>query len=70
MEAELRKRQSVQQSLGYPKADIGCGHQIRSYALDQLCNKVLHANYEAGNTRTMLDDDSNDYISASLKQGL
>jgi protein subunit release factor B len=70
MEAELRKRQSAQQSLGYPKANIGCGHQIRSYALGQLCNKALHTNYEVGNTLTMLDDDLNDYISARLKQGL
>ena len=70
MEAELHKRQSAQQSLGYPKAGIGCRHQISSYALDQLRNKVLHTNYEVGNTLTVLDDDLNDYISAGFKQGL
>ncbi len=69
-EAELRKRQSEQQKLEDSKSDIGWGHQIRSYVLDQSRIKDLRTNYEVGNTQAILDGDLDDFIGASLKQGV
>jgi peptide chain release factor 2 len=69
-EAELRKRQSEQQALEDSKTDIGWGHQIRSYVLDQSRIKDLRTNYEIGNTQAVLDGDLDDFIAASLKQGV
>jgi peptide chain release factor 2 len=69
-EAELRKRQAEQQKLEDSKTDIGWGHQIRSYVLDQSRIKDLRTNYEVGNTQAVLDGDLDDFISASLKQGV
>jgi peptide chain release factor 2 len=69
-ELELRKRQSEQQALEDSKSDIGWGHQIRSYVLDQSRIKDLRTNYEVGNTQAVLDGDLDDFIAASLKQGV
>lgn len=69
-ELELRKRQSEQQVLEDNKSDIGWGHQIRSYVLDQSRIKDLRTNYEVGNTQAVLDGDLDDFIAASLKQGV
>jgi peptide chain release factor 2 len=69
-ELELRKRQAEQQKLEDTKTDIGWGHQIRSYVLDQSRIKDLRTNYEVGNTQAVLDGDLDDFISASLKQGV
>lgn len=69
-EAELRKRQSEQQKLEDSKTDIGWGHQIRSYVLDQSRIKDLRTNYEVGNTQAVLDGDLDGFISESLKQGV
>ena len=69
-EAELRKRQSEQQKLEDSKSDIGWGHQIRSYVLDQSRIKDLRTNHEVGNTQAVLDGDLDDFIGASLKQGV
>ncbi len=69
-ELELRKRQSEQQKLEDSKSDIGWGHQIRSYVLDQSRIKDLRTNYEVGNTQAVLDGDLDDFIQASLKQGV
>ncbi len=69
-EAELRKRQSAQQKLEDSKTDIGWGHQIRSYVLDQSRIKDLRTNYEVGNTQAVLDGDLDGFISESLKQGV
>src|SRR5256886_5323603 len=69
-ELELRKRQAEQQKLEDAKTDIGCGHQIRSYVLDQSRIKDLRTNYEVGNTQAVLDGDLDDFIGASLKQGV
>ena len=69
-ELELRKRQSEQQKLEDSKSDIGWGHQIRSYVLDQSRIKDLRTNYETGNTQGVLDGDLDDFIAASLKQGV
>ncbi len=69
-EAELRKRQSEQQKLEDSKSDIGWGHQIRSYVLDQSRIKDLRTNYEVGNTQAVLDGDLDGFIQASLKQAV
>ena len=69
-EAELRKRQVEQQKLEDSKTDIGWGHQIRSYVLDQSRIKDLRTNVEIGNTQAVLDGDLDVFISASLKQGI
>jgi peptide chain release factor 2 len=69
-ELELRNRQAEQQKLEDTKTDIGWGHQIRSYVLDQSRIKDLRTNYEVGNTQAVLDGDLDDFIAASLKQGV
>ncbi|MCP5277148.1 MAG: peptide chain release factor 2 [Thiobacillus sp.] len=69
-ELELRKRQAEQQKLEDAKSDIGWGHQIRSYVLDQSRIKDLRTNHEVGNTQAVLDGDLDDFIEASLKQGV
>jgi peptide chain release factor 2 len=69
-ELELRKRQAEQQKLEDAKTDIGWGHQIRSYVLDQSRIKDLRTNVERGNTQAVLDGDLDDFIAASLKQGV
>jgi peptide chain release factor 2 len=69
-EHELRKRMSEQQKLEDSKTDVGWGHQIRSYVLDQSRIKDLRTNFETGNTKGVLDGDLDEFISASLKQGV
>ncbi|QEL64981.1 peptide chain release factor 2 [Oryzomicrobium terrae] len=69
-EHELRKRQAEQQKLEDAKSDIGWGHQIRSYVLDQSRIKDLRTNVEVGNTQGVLDGDLDPFIEASLKQGV
>jgi peptide chain release factor 2 len=69
-ELELRKRQAEQQKLEDSKSDIGWGHQIRSYVLDQSRVKDLRTNVETGNTQAVLDGDLDQFIQASLKQGV
>lgn len=69
-EFELRKRQAEQQKLEDAKSDIGWGHQIRSYVLDQSRIKDLRTHHEVGNTQSVLDGDLDDFIAASLKQGV
>lgn len=69
-EAELRKRNAEKQAMEDGKTDIGWGHQIRSYVLDQSRIKDLRTNHEVGNTQGVLDGDLDDFISASLKQGV
>jgi len=69
-ELELRKRREEQQKLEESKTDIGWGHQIRSYVLDQSRIKDLRTHFEVGNTQAVLDGDLEDFIAASLKQGV
>ncbi|MFL6674190.1 MAG: peptide chain release factor 2 [Massilia sp.] len=69
-ELELRKRMSEQQKLEDSKTDVGWGHQIRSYVLDQSRIKDLRTGFETGNTKGVLDGDLDEFISASLKQGV
>ncbi len=69
-ELEIRKQNEKKQLMEDSKTDIGWGHQIRSYVLDQSRIKDLRTNVETGNTQAVLDGDLDDFISASLKQGV
>jgi peptide chain release factor 2 len=67
---EMRKRMEEQQKLEDGKTDVGWGHQIRSYVLDQSRIKDLRTNVEISNTQKVLDGDLDAFIEASLKQGV
>ena len=67
---EMRKRQEAQAKLEEGKTDVGWGHQIRSYVLDQSRIKDLRTGVEISNTQKVLDGDLDSFIAASLKQGL
>ncbi len=69
-EAELRRQNEEKQVMEDSKSDIGWGHQIRSYVLDQSRIKDLRTNCETGNTQSVLDGDLDEFIEASLKQGV
>jgi peptide chain release factor 2 len=69
-ELELRKQNEKKQEAEDAKTDIGWGHQIRSYVLDQSRIKDLRTNVEVGNTQAVLDGDLDQFITASLKQGV
>jgi len=69
-ELELRKRQAERDKLEESKSDIAWGHQIRSYVLDQSRIKDLRTGVEIGNTQAVLDGDLDQFITASLKQGV
>jgi len=69
-ELEMQKRRSEAQAQADSKADIGWGSQIRSYVLDQSRIKDLRTGVETGNTQAVLDGGLNEFIEASLKQGL
>lgn len=67
---ELNKRNAEKQAMEDAKTDIGWGHQIRSYVLDQGRIKDLRTNVEVGNTQGVLDGDLDQFIQVSLKQGV
>jgi peptide chain release factor 2 len=67
---ELRKQQEAQQKLEDTKTDVGWGHQIRSYVLDNSRIKDLRTNFETSATQKVLDGDLDQFIEASLKQGV
>lgn len=67
---EMRQRMSEQQKLEDSKTDVGWGHQIRSYVLDQSRIKDLRTGVEISNTQKVLDGDLDALIEASLKQGV
>ncbi len=69
-EHEMHKQREQQQKLEDSKTDVGWGHQIRSYVLDQSRIKDLRTNVEISNTQKVLDGDLDAFIEASLKQGL
>lgn len=69
-EYEMQKRREEQQAVEDDKSDIGWGSQIRSYVLDQSRIKDLRTGVETGNTQAVLDGDLNQFIEASLKQGI
>ena len=65
----MRIRMEAQQKLEDTKSDIGWGHQIRSYVLDQSRIKDLRTSFETGNTGPVPDGDLAGVIEASLKAG-
>ncbi len=67
---EMKKRMAEQQKLEDTKTDVGWGHQIRSYVLDQSRIKDLRTNLEISNTQKVLDGDLDAFIEASLKHGV
>ena len=69
-ELEMQKRTKEQQKLENSKSDIGWGSQIRSYVLDQSRIKDLRTGVEVSNTQGVLDGDLDQFVEASLKQGL
>ncbi len=69
-ELELRKRNAEADKLAAAKTDIEWGHQIRSYVLDQSRIKDLRTGVEKGATQPVLDGELDDFIRASLKQGV
>lgn len=69
-EHEMRKRLAEQQKLEASKSDVGWGHQIRSYVLDNSRIKDLRTQVEISNTKSVLDGDLDAFIEASLKQGI
>ena len=69
-EHEMRKRMAEQQKLEDTKTEVGWGHQIRSYVLDQSRIKDLRTHVEISNTQKVLDGDLDLFIEASLKQGI
>ena len=66
-EHEMRKRMEEQEKLESTKSDVGWGHQIRSYVLDNSRIKDLRTNVEVNNTQKVLDGDLDVFIEASLK---
>ena len=69
-EHEMRIQKAAQQELEDSKTDVGWGHQIRSYVLDNSRIKDLRTNVEVSNTQKVLDGDLDVFIQASLKQGV
>ncbi len=69
-EREMQMKRDEAQAVEDTKSDIGWGHQIRSYVLDQSRIKDLRTNVEVGNTQGVLDGDLDKFIEASLKSGL
>jgi peptide chain release factor 2 len=69
-ELEVNKRNAAARVLEDQKTDVGWGHQIRSYVLDQSRIKDLRTGLESGNTAAVLDGALDPFMEASLKQGL
>jgi peptide chain release factor 2 len=69
-ELEVNKRNAAARVLEEQKTDVGWGHQIRSYVLDQSRIKDLRTGHETGNPTAVLDGDLDPFMEASLKQGL
>jgi len=65
-ERELEMRNAEKQAMEDDKTEIGWGHQIRSYVLDQSRIKDLRTGMETGNTQAFLDGDIDAFISAQL----
>jgi peptide chain release factor 2 len=69
-ERELQERNKEKQTLEDSKSDIGWGHQIRSYVLDESRIKDLRTGVEIHNTKAILDGDLDKFLEASLLGGL
>ena len=69
-ELEFNKRNAAAKVLEDSKSDVSWGNQIRSYVLDQSRIKDLRTGIEIGNTAAVLDGALDEFMQASLKQGL
>jgi len=69
-ELEILKRNEQAQKVEDSKSDIGWGHQIRSYVLDQSRIKDLRTNVERTDCDKVLDGDLDQFLTTSLQQGL
>jgi peptide chain release factor 2 len=69
-ELELQERRAKASEVEESKSDVGWGSQIRNYVLDQSRIKDLRTGIETGNTQAVLDGALDNFIEASLKQGL
>lgn len=69
-EIEEMKQNAEKQVLEDSKSDIGWGHQIRSYVLDEARIKDLRTSVQSGNTKDVLDGNIDPFLEASLLQGL
>ncbi len=67
---ELQKRNAESQVMEDNKSDIGWGSQIRSYVLDASRIKDHRTGVETGSTQAVLDGSLDQFIEASLKNGL
>jgi len=67
-ELEVLKQQEKQSVVEGNKSDIGWGHQIRSYILDDARVKDLRTNLETRDTAAVLDGHIDFFIEACLKQ--
>ncbi len=68
-EQELKKREEVANSQNASKAEIGWGHQIRSYVLQPYqMVKDLRTGVEKGNAQGVLDGDIDAFLEAALAQ--
>ncbi|MDF1791885.1 MAG: peptide chain release factor 2 [Thalassobaculaceae bacterium] len=66
-EAELQRREEEATATEATKADIGWGHQIRSYVLQPYqMVKDLRSGHESGNPSAVLDGDIDAFLEASL----
>jgi len=69
-ELEVQKLSEEKQQLEDSKSDIGWGSQIRSYVLDDQRIKDLRTGVQTSSCQNVLDGDIDQFIEASLKQGL
>lgn len=69
-ERELKIKQAEQQVLEESKSDIGWGHQIRSYILDESRVKDLRTGLETRNPKPILDGELDAFIEANLLSGV
>ncbi len=68
-EAELQRREEAARAEQDAKAEIGWGHQIRSYVLHPYrMVKDLRTGVETSNTQAVLDGDLDSFMAAALAQ--
>lgn len=67
---EMQEKLASQQEREASKSEISWGNQIRSYVLDASRIKDLRTGVEKTNTQAVLDGDLNDFIEASLREGV